>query len=187
MSPAAAAVLIAAAPDAGRELGQLLGAERAEALSRALLTEAERWAREVAGGDGVRRVEGALADAIAFGLRERGEPLLVAWPVLARFRTEHATAALGDLSAGCDLVIGPLIDGGLYLLGLARPLGELVAVPDEAWSGPEAMPAALEAAAESGREVGLLRAERALRKSSDVPAALADPLTPEEIGRILGA
>ena len=79
-----------------------------------------------------------------------------------------------------------MIDGGLYLLGLRRPLGELIDLPDDVWLGRDATPAALAAASESGLEVGLLRAERALRGLADVRAALADPLTPEPIAALLG-
>jgi hypothetical protein len=34
-------------------------------------------------------------------------------------------------------------------------------------------------------EVGILRAERALRRPGDIKAALADPLLPDEISRLL--
>jgi hypothetical protein len=183
MSAAGPAVLMMAAPEAP-ELRDLLGSERAAELDAALFSEAERWAAEVAPG-GVESVDGALTDATARVLAVHPGPLLVIWPVLARLRPEHASAALGDLAAGCELTVGPVIDGGLYLLGLARPLAELATVPDEAWSGPEAMSTALQAAAQAGFELGLLRPERALRHRGDVRAALADPLTPGKIGRIL--
>jgi hypothetical protein len=159
------------------------GLEDAE-LAAALRSEAERWAKEVAPGRALAG-DGPLADATARVLAVHEGPLLVVWPVLARFRSDHASGALGDLAAGAGLVIGPVIDGGLYLLGVTRPLGELVDVADDAWSGQDGMSAALRGAAESGLEVGMLRAERALRQPSDVRAALADPLTPGEIGRIL--
>jgi hypothetical protein len=158
--------------------------EPAAGVAAALGAEAERWAAEVA-GDAVYRAEEPLASASARVLADRAGPLLVLWPVLARLRPEHASGALGDLADGADLVIGPVIDGGLYLLGLSRPLRELIDVPDDAWAGGDAMSAALQAAAESGLEVGILRAERALRRPADLRAALADPLTPEPIAAIL--
>jgi hypothetical protein len=160
------------------------GGPPGEELAAALRSEADRWANEVAPGR-VRSGDGPLADAIARALAEHDGPLLAIWPVLARFRPEHATGALGDLESGAGLVVGPLIDGGLYLLGLERPLGELVSVPDEVWSGGDAMREGLGAAAEAGIEVGLLRAERALRTPGDVRAALADPLTSPKIVEIV--
>jgi hypothetical protein len=44
----------------------------------------------------------------------------------------------------------------------------------------------LAAARDAGLEVGLLRAERALHRPADVRAALADPLLPAEVARVLG-
>jgi hypothetical protein len=38
---------------------------------------------------------------------------------------------------------------------------------------------------EAGLELGILRAERALHRPADVRAALADPLLPAGVGRIL--
>jgi hypothetical protein len=44
----------------------------------------------------------------------------------------------------------------------------------------------LAAARDAGLELGFLRAERALHRPADVRAALADPLLPEDMARILG-
>lgn len=193
MSAAApAAVLIvpgSGSPGRLPELEGLLGDDQAGQLAAALRSEAERWAGEVAPGrvHGLEASGESLTDATARLLAEHHGQLLVVWPLLAHFRPGHGSAAIADLDAGAAVVIGPVIDGGLYLLGLTRPLGDLVNLPDVAWSGPDAMPAVLQAAAESGLEVGILRAERALRQPADVRAAVADPLTPEGIARILTA
>jgi glycosyltransferase A (GT-A) superfamily protein (DUF2064 family) len=183
-------VLIVPGPGSPRhlpELAQMLGDDRARQLAAALSSEAEQWAGEVAPGRvyGLDAVGESLTDATARLLAEHHGPLLVVWPLLAHLRREHGSAALSDLAAGAELVIGPLVDGGLYLLGLIRPLADGVSLADNAWSGPDAMPAVLRSAAESGQELGILRAERALRRPADVHAALADPLTPEAIARIL--
>jgi len=186
MSRAAPAALVMT-PASGETGGlrELLGPARAAALAAALDSEAERWASAVAPGR-VHHADVPLADATARLLSDHEGPLLVVWPVLARLRPEHASGALGDLDEGADLVIGPVIDGGLYLLALTRPLAELVDVPDAAWFGADAMSSALQAAAGSGLEVGILRAERGLRQPSDVRAALADRLTPKGITTIIG-
>jgi hypothetical protein len=176
MSPGDPAVLVMAPPSVVPEPVAGLGA--------ALEAEADRWASEVAPGH-VHHANGSPAEATARVLAAHAGPLLVVWPVLARLRPEHAAGALGDLRDGVELVIGPVIDGGLYLLGLGRPLTELMDLPGEAWSGADAMSAALAAAAEAGHEVGILRAERALRSEADVRAALADPLTPEAVRAML--
>jgi hypothetical protein len=42
------------------------------------------------------------------------------------------------------------------------------------------------AARDAGLEIGILRGERALHHPADVRAALADPLLPEGLAKILG-
>jgi glycosyltransferase A (GT-A) superfamily protein (DUF2064 family) len=196
-----------------RALEPVLGSDRAAALQAALMLQAYAWGRAVAPGEvhvayeppdaaaELRRLLGAdtalfpqngegiagrLADAAARVFVHHDGPLLIAWPDLPRLRRHHARAALGDLEAGCDVVLGPAIDGGFYLIGLSRPLPQLFALPEQAWRSPDAMTIGLAAARDKGLEIGLLRAERALHRPADVRAALADPLLPPELAQILG-
>jgi glycosyltransferase A (GT-A) superfamily protein (DUF2064 family) len=131
-------------------------------------------------------IAGRLADASARVFARSGDPLLVVWPDLPALRPGHAAAALADLEDGCDVVLGPVVDGGFYLVGLARPLQNLFSVPEGAWRDTDAMRLAFEAAHQAGLELGLLRVERALRQPADVDAALADPCLEPELARILG-
>jgi uncharacterized protein len=209
-----AVLIMARAPRAGevrRALEPLLGREGCLELQAKLITGAAAWARKVGAsalhvahdppdaGAELRRlvgsdalvfpqngegITGRLADASARVLSRSGGPLLIVWPDLPRLRTAHATAALEDLSSGCDVVLGPAIDGGLYMVGIARPLPELFALPEQTWRG-DVMAVALTAIRDVGFEVGILRAERALHRPADVRAALADPLLPEGVGAIL--
>jgi hypothetical protein len=110
-------------------------------------------------GDGI---SGRVADAVARVAAHGPGPIIIIWPDLPEFREVHATGVLADLEAGVDVVFGPVFDGGYYLI-------------------------AISVAAESGLEVGLLRAERALHRPADVRAALADPLLPAAVARVLGA
>jgi glycosyltransferase A (GT-A) superfamily protein (DUF2064 family) len=135
-------------------------------------------------GDGIGR---RLADATVRVFGHSGGPVLVVWPDLPRLRRAHATAALGDLSAGCDVSMGPVIDGGLYLIAIARPQPQLFALPEQVWRGPDVMTMALPAVSETGLEVGILRAERALHRPADLRAARADPTLDPELARILGS
>ena len=207
-------LIMARAPRPGevrRALEPLLGREGCVELQALLIAQAAAWAREVgsgpphvaheppdAGGE-LRRLVGAdallfpqngegiagrLADASARVLARSGGPLLIVWPDLPQLRVSHAAAALADLEAGCDVVLGPAIDGGLYLVGIARPLPELFALPEQAWRN-DIMGVALTAIREVGFDVGILRAERALHRPADVRAALADPLVPADIAAIL--
>jgi uncharacterized protein len=135
-------------------------------------------------GDGI---SGRMADAVARVAAHGPGPIVIVWPDLPEFREAHATGVLADLEAGVDVVFGPVFDGGYYLIAISGPLPSLFALPEQVWRAPDAMNQVLSAAAEAGLEVGLLRAERALHRPADVRAALADPLLPEVVGRILSA
>lgn len=155
-------------PDAGRELRALLGSSNVVLFPQ--------------NGEGIA---GRLADAAARVYARHAGPLLILWPDLPRLRPDHASAALADLRDGCDVVLGPAIDGGFYLIGIPRPIPQLFSLPERAWRSPDVMTMGLAAAREAGLEVGILRAERALHRSADVRAALADPLLPDGVRRIL--
>jgi uncharacterized protein len=214
--PDAAVLIMARAPRRGevrRALEPMIGADRCAALQAQLIKTAVEWGTEVApqavhvahdppdsageirrllapqtvlfpqNGDGIA---GRLADGAARVFARHSGPLLIAWPDLPRMRVEHAHAALDDLGAGCDVVLGPALEGGFYLIGINRPLPKLFALPEQTWRSPDVMVLTAAAVRAAGVELGILRAERALQRPADVRAALADPLLPEEIGRILG-
>jgi glycosyltransferase A (GT-A) superfamily protein (DUF2064 family) len=214
--PPHAVLVMARAPRRGevrRALEPVLGADGCVALQTALIAGAIRWAHEVApgavhvahdppdaaaeiralapagtalfpqNGDGIG---GRLADAAARVFGHHSGPLVVVWPDLPRLRREHADAALGDLDAGCDVVLGPAIDGGLYLIAIPRPQPKLFALPEQAWRSRDVMSIGFVAARDAGLEVGILRAERPLHRPADVRAALVDPTLPPELARILG-
>jgi glycosyltransferase A (GT-A) superfamily protein (DUF2064 family) len=195
-----------------RALEPLLGPDRCAALQAKLIKGAVAWGAELApnavhvahdppdaaaeirmllspgmvlfpqNGDGIA---GRLADAAARVFARHTGPLLIVWPDLPRLRSDHACAALDDLGTGCDVVLGPALEGGFYLIGISRPLPKLFALPERAWRSPDAMALAA-AVRDAGLELGILRPERPLQRPSDVRAALADPLLPDDIGRILG-
>jgi uncharacterized protein len=210
-----AVLIMARAPRRGevrRALEPLLGQDGCVALQSSLIAHTASWAGKVApnavhvahdppdGGRELRAlvgdtaslfpqngdgIAGRLADAAARVFSRNAGPLLIAWPDLPRLRPEHAFAALDDLQSGCDAVLGPVIDGGLYLLGIPRPQPKLFALPEQSWRSPDVMMLGVAAARDAGLEIGILRAERALHRPPDVRAALADPLLSSELGRIL--
>jgi uncharacterized protein len=214
-TPRPAVLVMARAPRRGevrRALEPLIGADRCVALQSLLIMETIAWARTVAGnavhvahdppdaGDEMRRLVGnraamfpqngdgiamRLADAASRVFARHEGPLLIVWPDLPRLRPAHAQAALADLEAGCDVVFGPAVDGGLYLIGIARPLPRLFALPEQAWRSPDVMTVGFAAAREAGLEIGILRVERALHHPADARAALADPLVPEAVAQVL--
>jgi glycosyltransferase A (GT-A) superfamily protein (DUF2064 family) len=127
-------------------------------------------------GEAAARVMASAAD---------GEPLLIAWPELPRWRVDVGEAALDDLANRCAVSLGPVFDGRFYLLAVRWPFPSLFELDAGAWDRPDIMGQALAAAQQSGIEAGLLRAERGLRTSADIQAALADPLTDPELRELL--
>lgn len=196
-------------PAARAELVGQLGDERFAEVERILVARVIEWARRFGAG----RIYAAGADSLSLPgapggdvavidvdgegtsrrlrrgvdqvFRDGAGAVVVAWPSLPMWRAAHADGALGDLRAGCDVSVGPVLDGGFYLLALARPVPALFDLPDDSWASPAAMGRILTAAHEAGLSAGLLRAERGLRRSADVAAALADPLLDTELRRVL--
>ncbi len=214
--PEASVVVMARAPrrgDVRRALEPVLGLDGCVALQSALIKQAVNWALQVApgavhvahdppdAGRELRALVGAgvatfpqngdgiaarLADAAARVFARAAGPLLIVWPDLPHLRREHATGALEDLAAGCDIVLGPAYDGGFYLVGLARPLPQLFSLSEQAWRSADVMKVGLAAITDAGLGLGMLRAERALHRPADIRAALADPMLAPEMARILG-
>jgi hypothetical protein len=213
--PTPAVLVMARAPRRGevrRALEPLIGADACVALQSLLIARTLAWAEAVApgavhvahdppdsaaelrplvgrrvglfpqNGDGIAM---RLADAASRVYAHHEGPLLAVWPDVPRLRAAHANAALGDLAAGCDVVLGPAVDGGMYMVGIARPLPRLFALPEQAWRSRDVMTVGIAAAREAGLEIGILRVERALHRPSDARAALADPLVPEPVAQLL--
>jgi hypothetical protein len=209
-----AVLVMARAPRRGevrRALEPLIGADGCAALQSLLIARTLAWAEAVApgavhvahdppdaaaelrpligrgplfpqNGDGIAM---RLADAASRVYAHHEGPLLVVWPDLPRLRAAHANAALDDLAAGCDVVLGPAVDGGMYLVGIARPLPRLFGLPEQAWRSRDVMTVGIAAAREAGLEIGILRVERALHRPADARAALADPLVPDSVAQLL--
>lgn len=198
------------------DLEPLLGRERLVKLEEVLLARAVEWGASVApgrvhvayepaaaadlaplramlgagvdtfvqSGAGAR---GRLANAAVRALEGGDGPLLIAWPDLPRWRPEHAESALTDLADGCDVSVGPVFDGGFYLLAVARLLPAVFGVRGETWRSADAMAVVLGAANAAGIEGGMLRAERGLHSRDDVRAALADPLLDDQLRALLAS
>ena len=74
-----------------------------------------------------------------------------------------------------------LLDGGAYLVALAAPEPELLALPP----APAGLARALEDVRDRGQEIGLLRHERRLATPDDAAAYLADPLLGADVREAL--
>jgi glycosyltransferase A (GT-A) superfamily protein (DUF2064 family) len=153
---------------------------RAGAIEALLKRRALEWARVVAGDGTVVEAATDLTAAVA-----PDGPTLVVWPELPVWLPETGAAGLDDLAAGCAVSIGPVFDGALYLLALAEPIPELLALGERPWHGVQAMARVFGVVEERKLEVGLLRAERGLRRPDDVRALRVDPLTDGELQGML--
>lgn len=146
---------------------------------RALVPADVRLFPQVAGQLGVR-----LTAATETVLDRRPGPLLVIGtdaPTLSTAILDLAATAL----CGHDVVFGPALDGGYYLVGLRRPCPEVFAIDASLWSGPDVLAASRVAAERAGLTVGLLPALRDLDTPADAAALRADPGLPPGIVALL--
>ncbi len=157
---------------------------RPGALERELTGRARRWADEIA-PDAVVPASSGVGEAVMALFAGGDGPVLVVWPELARWRTDHTAGVLDDLGDGCVISVGPMFDGGFYLVAFAAPVPSLLELPDDTWQTRDPIGLAADAARSSGQAIGLLRTERGLRNAGDVKALLADPLLDDDLRRLL--
>jgi rSAM/selenodomain-associated transferase 1 len=207
-------LVMAKAPCAGSvktRLEPLLGPKGCARLQGALIEAVTAWAADVSpggaylayGGDedelrphvaaGARifpDARGDLGDRLAAAtghvFRERSEPLLVVgtdMPVLTR---AHAREAEAVLRGGADVAVGPALDGGYWMVGLARPAPDVFDLGGE-WGGAAVLERSLERCAEAGLRVELLGMQRDLDDAADARALAAHPRLPPAVAEILAA
>jgi hypothetical protein len=180
-------VVMAADPEGSRRRHASLGplfdeASRVGSIEALLQRRALEWARALAGdNDAVVEAATDLKAAVA-----ADGPTVVVWPELPLWQPDAGAAALDDLAAGCAVSIGPVFDGALYLLAFTEPIPEVVALGEQLWQGVQALNHVFGVVEGQQLEVGLLRAERGLRRPGDVRALRADPLTDAELRGLLG-
>lgn len=166
-------------------------------IQAVLIDRTVRWARAAgsafvahdgelsAGGvELIPQVDGHLGERLAAATAavfERHDGPLLVVGVDTRLTAAHAEAALERLDAGADAVFGPALDGGYYLVALARPARELFAIDPPPWGGPDVLELSLEAARAAGLTTALLGPERDLDTPADATALLDDP----ELGTLL--
>ena len=180
----------ASAPaDGGRTRASVLmaaagGRARRAAASSELAGRARRWADERRPGRRRRRRRRGAGRGRGAAVRRRRRAgvrrLARARPLAVRSRRPRA---LDDLADDCEISVGPMFDGGFYLVAFAHPVPALLELPDDAWQTRDPIGLAADAAQRSGWAIGLLRTERGLRTPADVSALLADPLVDDELRR----
>ncbi|MEV6958094.1 TIGR04282 family arsenosugar biosynthesis glycosyltransferase [Streptomyces sp. NPDC051207] len=132
------------------------------------------------GTDLGQRLTSAVTDAFADG----------AGPVLV-IGTDAPTLTVGELTAAfaalehTDLVLGPALDGGYYLIGMREPRTRLFGLDAALWGTDRVLDATRAIAAADGSGVELLGPLRDLDTPEDAAALLADPRMPHRIAALL--
>lgn len=210
-----AVLIMAKAPVPGlvkTRLEPLLGPRGCAALQRELIRLATATAvaagplttfLAVAPGEAASDV-GALAPAGVRTLRQDGNglgdrltsgvatlfgggfhPVVVIGTDVPTLTASGLRAAFGALAEGHDVVFGPALDGGYYLVGLNAPAAGVFDLAPELWGGPEVLAASLAAARAEHLRVSLLPALSDLDTPADAEGLLADPALPRPVARLL--
>jgi glycosyltransferase A (GT-A) superfamily protein (DUF2064 family) len=211
----AAALVMARAPQPGRVkrgLEPLLGPDGCAALQARLLARVARLAADAAPGAAYVAIDppGAaelLGDLVGPGVALIGQPdgspgerlaaaterilerhsgpLVTIGADTPAIGAGHFHAAAETLAGGCDAALGPALDGGVYLIALARALPELFDLPAGAWSGEGTFGLVLRAARDAGLHAGLIEPARRLRTPPDARALLDEGGLPPEVAELL--
>ena len=152
-------------------------------MRAALLERTLRWARAVAPTSAHHAA--TCADVLRLPCEHRGGVLLVA-PDVPGLDAALAGAALGDLAAGCGVVVGAAHDSRPYLVGLATLTEAGLALADGDFEGGVLAAVARAQAGSPGEGIlGLLRSERRLVSAGDARALALDPVAPAELAALL--
>ncbi|HET8588923.1 MAG TPA: TIGR04282 family arsenosugar biosynthesis glycosyltransferase [Nakamurella sp.] len=126
-----------------------------------------------------------MCDAVEQVCSEQPGPVLVIGTDVPTLQARHLRAAAGMLAGGVEVVFGPALDGGYYLIGLRRPYAAVFTIDPALWGGPQVLTASLAAAEAIGLRTGRLEPLRDLDTPQDAHALLAGGSLPEELVRLL--
>jgi len=87
--------------------------------------------------------------------------------------------------AGHDVVFGPALDGGYYLIASRRATPAMFNIDPALWGGPRVLEASVTAARAAGLDVAFLPTLRDLDTPEDARALVADAALPPAIHAIL--
>ncbi|HEX5496463.1 MAG TPA: TIGR04282 family arsenosugar biosynthesis glycosyltransferase [Mycobacteriales bacterium] len=128
-----------------------------------------------------QRLTAASTDVLA---RSPG-PLVVLGTDTPTLTADGLTGAFAGLTGGADVVLGPAVDGGYYLIGMRQPDAALFDIDPALWGGASVLAATLAQAARRGLDVQLLPPLRDLDTPGDACALLDDPLLPAPVAALL--
>ena len=124
--------------------------------------------------------EATTLDAARAALHGHEGPGAAAAPDVPDTRPAVVADPLEDLAAGCEIALGAAHDARPYLLAVARPDPELLALVERSLDG-----GILGAFAERGVTLGMLRHERRLASAGDARALAIDPLAPPDLAALV--
>lgn len=133
-------------PDEWRLIAAFAPAEEEARLDELLPVAVERWPQPA--GDLGQRLLAAFAAFAA------GHPALIMGSDTPDLPPRLIRNAFRCLDEGTNLVLGPSLDGGYYLIGADRPYVEIFR--DIPWSTPQVLEATLDRARDSGLSLKLL-------------------------------
>jgi hypothetical protein len=159
------------------ELDSLLGADGARQLREELAARARRWAAAAAPG---HAFEASTLAAARAALHGHVGPVLLAAPDVPGLDARAAAAALEDLAADCDVVVGVTHDARPYLIAIPDIDSELAELVEGSFGG-----GVLTAFAERGLSLGMVRHERRLASAADARALAIDPIAPPDLATLV--
>ncbi len=212
MRTGVAVLIMAKVPRPGRvktRLEPLLGRDGCARLQEALIRRTVRLAQQVSpagcylaldcpqetaglvpGRVRVLRQRGAhlgerMAQAVDDVLADRPGPVLVIGTDAPTLTARHLRAAAERLDAGADVVFGPALDGGYYLIGLRRSTPQTFSIDPGLWGGPDVLRASVIAAEAAGLRTALVEAVRDLDTPEDMAAFLREGELSADIAEVL--
>lgn len=126
-----------------------------------------------------------MSAAIAHAARIRPGPVVLIGTDVPHLRAEHIVDAARLLEHGHDVVFGPALDGGYYLIALTRPTPDVFGIDPALWGGAGVLDASVAAARDAGLRIGFLPPLRDLDTAEDGRALADDDTVPAEIRSIL--
>lgn len=210
---ALAIVVMARAPRPGpvkTRLQPLLGPDGCARLQDRLIRHTVALAQQVAPGSTHLAIDGPaveLCDLVPDTvrvLRQRGDdlgarmtaavhdvarhhagPIVVIGTDAPTMTTTHLSDAANRVESDEDIVFGPALDGGYYLIAMHQPRPEVFAIDVRLWGGPEVLSASVAAASVSGLRTGFLTGLRDLDTPRDAEAFLHERQLPADIADAL--
>ncbi|NUR05215.1 MAG: glycosyltransferase [Streptomyces sp.] len=126
-----------------------------------------------------------LAAAVEDVCTLRPGPVVVLGTDAPTLTADRLAAAFTALDSGHDVVLGPALDGGYYLIGMRRPQTRLFGLDPALWGGDQVLASTLAIADRAGLRTVLLPPLRDLDTPEDAAVLLGDPLLPARIAAAL--